>query len=145
MSLPTDLQLTYRSAGTMVADRQAVDLKVERGDLALVGGRRNLTQAVISRLLTRPGELEALGHPGYGCRLFTLIGEPNNQRTRARAELYIREALAMEPRIKEVVKIVFEPPSLRFDKRDKLESTLTILPQDDSALLTIPLTVSLEK
>ncbi len=145
MPFKTDLQLTYRAPGTMAADRQAVDLRIERGDLLLVSGRRNLVQAVINRLLTRPGELDTLGHPAYGCRIFLLIGEPNNQRTRARAELYIREALAMETRIKEVIKVAFEPPSLRFDKRDALEITVTILPQDDAELLVIPLAVNLSK
>ena len=34
-------------------------------DLATVGGRKNLTQAIIMRLLTTRGELAPLGHPLY--------------------------------------------------------------------------------
>ena len=45
------------------------------------------------------GELAQLGHPDYGSRLFTLIGELNNENNRNRAKLYVLEALAAEPRV----------------------------------------------
>ena len=69
-----------------------------------------MAQAILNRLLTRRGELTALGHPNYGSRLHMLLGEPNNARTCARAELYIRESLAAERRLAETVDITFAPP-----------------------------------
>ncbi len=103
----------------------------------MVSGRADLAQAVVNRLLTRQGELTDLGHPDYGSRLYQLIGEPNSRRTYAVAELYIREALAGEPRIQEIVAISFAPPSPRPDKRSLLEVTLVIQPVEAAESLTI--------
>ncbi|MCK6626860.1 MAG: GPW/gp25 family protein [Anaerolineae bacterium] len=135
--MTTDLFLTRRSFDLLTSDRAGVDLTTERGDIKLVKGRANLAQAVLNRLFTRRGELAGLGHPDYGSRLYQLIGEPNTRRSQAVAELYIREALAGEPRIREIVAIIFEPPSLRADKRNVMELTLAILPVDEDEPLTI--------
>lgn len=74
-------------------------------DLETLKDRDNLQQALLIRFLTRPGELSKLGHPDYGCRLYTLIGELNTEINRNRAKLFTLEALAAEPRIEEVISV----------------------------------------
>jgi phage baseplate assembly protein W len=74
-------------------------------DLATVSQVRNLKQALLLRLLTAQGALEGLGHPEYGSRLHTLIGEPNTETNRNRAKLYALEALAQEPRLGQILSI----------------------------------------
>jgi phage baseplate assembly protein W len=68
-------------------------------DLAVATGVDNLRQALIDRLLTRRGELAALGHPEYGSRLYELIGRPNSATQRNLAKLFVLEALAQELRV----------------------------------------------
>jgi len=80
-----------------------------REDMDTVSGKENLGQAVMMRLLTPRGELTALGHPSYGSRLHELIGDLNNEVRRNLTKLYILEALAMEPRIDQVVSIAVKP------------------------------------
>jgi phage baseplate assembly protein W len=140
--MATDLQLTHRLLGEQASDRMSVDLADdERGGLQLASGRANLAQSVLSRLLTRQGELAGLGHPNYGSRLYQLIGEPHTRRTQTLANLYIRESLAAEKGIQEIVAITFAPPSLRADKRNVLEVTIVIRPADTEELLTIAVTL----
>ena len=126
--LLTDLFLTQRSLSSLTSNRLAVDLHSAGGDLQLKRGRANLAQAILNRLFTRQGELRALGHPEYGSRLYQLIGEPNTRRTHALADLYIRESLAEEERIAEIVDITITPPSLRADLRNVLEMRITVRP-----------------
>lgn len=71
-------------------------------DLEMVKDLQNLQQALLLRFLTRTGELSLLGHPDYGSRLHTLIGELNNDTNRNRAKLFVLEALGAEPRVKQV-------------------------------------------
>ena len=78
-------------------------------DLRTVGGAENLQQALLLRFLTPVGELAALGHPRYGCRLHELIGELNNDTTRNRAKMFVLQALADEPRVAEVVSVSVTP------------------------------------
>lgn len=78
-------------------------------DLATVGGVDNLRQALLLRFLTPVGELAALGHPRYGCRLHELIGELNNDTTRNRAKMFVLQALADEPRVAEVLSLSVTP------------------------------------
>lgn len=141
--MSTDIFLTHRSFDEMASDRVGLDIAIERGDLKLTDGRANLAQALINRLLTRRGELAGLGHPDYGSRLYQLVGEPNSRRTQAVAELYIREALAGETRIREISAITFAPPSLRPEKRSTLEVTIAILPVDEDQLLVVTTRVPL--
>jgi phage baseplate assembly protein W len=79
-----------------------------RIDLQTVAADDNLKQALLLRFLTRRGELEPLGHPAYGSRLFDLIGERNTLANRNRAKLYVLEALAMEPRVAEVLSVAVD-------------------------------------
>ncbi len=121
-----DLMLLRRQIGRLTGDWETVDLGTDRQDLAVVQGQDNLAQSLLNRLHTRQGELAQLGHPDYGSRLYQLIGQLNNTRTRLLAELYIRECLAQEARISEVVEVVFAAPSER--ERDTLKGTITVNP-----------------
>ncbi len=71
-------------------------------DLESLTGADNLKQALLLRFLTPAGELALLGHPEYGSRLFELIGERNTETNRNRAKVFVLQALAAEPRVKEV-------------------------------------------
>ncbi len=131
-----DLFLTRRHTGQLISEREFVDIKsTTQRDLAKVAGVNNLSQAILNRLHTRQGELANLGHPDYGSRLYQLAGELNNNRTRALAELYIRECLAQEYRIEEVVEVIFAPPE-RGMNRETLKVTIAIKPVDIESLLT---------
>jgi len=141
--MTNDLQLTRRAFSQMVSDREKVDLIITaRGDLKTVKGRANLAQAILNRLFTRRGELARLGHPAYGSRLHELIGELNNVRLRGLAERYIRECLAQEPRIEDIVQLTFAPPSRGID-RSMLDVTLTVKPVGEEGLLTFTVPINL--
>jgi hypothetical protein len=115
----------------------------QQQDLNRVDGRKNLAQAIVNRFYTRRGELTKLGHPSYGSRLYLLMGEPNNIRTRKLAELYIRECLEQESRIAEIKEIRFEPPSRDLDKRNVLLTTIILQPVGESTDLNIQLAINL--
>ena len=137
----TDLKLTRRSFDLPVSNRDEVDLVATANeDVALVSGRENLAQAIMNRLFTRRGELTRLGHPDYGSRLHLLIGEVNNTRTRALAEIYVRECLAQETRIEKVTQVKLEPPS-RGQDRSTLFLTVSVKPAGTSQLLTLTIPV----
>jgi phage baseplate assembly protein W len=142
MTYFADIQLNQRQIDNTCNQRQGVDLCLARGDLILVSGKENVAQAIINRLLTRRGELAALGHPEYGSRLFTLIGEPHNARSQALAEMYIRECL--EPRIEELEQFIVRQPDRRSEQRDQLDISLQIklvanaVGQQQRLLLAIP-------
>ena len=74
-------------------------------DLQTLQDAQNLQQALLLRFLTRQGDLTQLGHPDYGSRLYTLIGELNNTTNRNRAKLFVLEALAAEPRVATVTSV----------------------------------------
>jgi phage baseplate assembly protein W len=76
--------------------------RVALKDLEMLKDLQNLQQALLLRFLTRTGDLSLLGHPDYGSRLHTLIGALNNDTNRNRAKLFVLEALAAEPRVKQV-------------------------------------------
>jgi len=96
--LLTDLRLRLHHADA----RPVYTLDTDGRDLTLIGGRDNLGQAVLMRLLTPRGELAALAHPDYGCRIWDLVGRANTATTRNLMKLHILEALAAEPRIAKV-------------------------------------------
>ena len=72
------------------------------GDLTLASGNDNAVQALSLRLRVRKGELAPLGWPDYGSRLNELIGEPDLPRTRLKAQVFAREAVEPDPRVKQV-------------------------------------------
>jgi len=107
--LGADLRLMFES-DTRYSGLGA-DLAVGRsGDIGIVEGRKNLGQAILHRLLTRKGELGDIGHPDYGSRLHELIGEPNNQTTRDLVRLYVKECMAQEIRVADVMEITVNVP-----------------------------------
>jgi phage baseplate assembly protein W len=109
-------------------------------DLGTVSGRANLGQALILRLLTPRGSLASLGHPAYGSRLVSLIGNLNNETTRNLARLYTLEALGEEPRVKKVSDLAV----LALDTSpDVLRISFSVLPVDDSDPLALSLEVQL--
>lgn len=68
------------------------------GGIAMTEGERSVRQAVLLLLTTRPGE--RVMRPDYGCDLYKLAFDPNDQTTAGLAIHYIRRALERwEPRI----------------------------------------------
>lgn len=96
-----------RNPGNDLKLRERDDLTSQHPlvDFDLCNGNNNLKQALLLRFLTSVGELAELGHPEYGSRLTELIGTLNNETTRNRAKLYTLQAIAMEPRIAEVISL----------------------------------------
>jgi phage baseplate assembly protein W len=113
------------------------------GDLALVGGRDNLAQAVVLRLLTPRGELAALGHPAYGSRLHELIGEPSSETRRNLAKVHILEALQAEPRIERVDDVAVSPVGA---ERNLVEVAVSVRPVGAAASIVVgPFTLELSR
>jgi phage baseplate assembly protein W len=100
-------------------------------------------QAILNRLHTHQGGLAELGHPDYGSRLHELVGELNNERTRRLAELYIRQCLAQEARIAEVVAVVFAPPQRTLAGRSTLVAQVSLRPVDDLTEIVLDLSLIL--
>lgn len=104
------------------------------GDLEMIGDEYNLSQAIINSLRTRRGELSDLGHPNYGSRLYELIGEPNNERTRNLARMYASECIVREPRVQEIVDITVNTPK---DDPYRIDLDIAVLPIGSSTPLNI--------
>lgn len=106
-------------------------------DLGALSETDNLIQALFLRFLTPQGELALLGHPDYGSRLGDLIGELNNETTRNRAKLFVLEAIAAEPRVKEVRSVIVTQ-----DKSDRtrmnINLSLTTIESDTPLNLVFP-------
>jgi phage baseplate assembly protein W len=82
----------------------------EQSDLGVVGGRENLAQALLLRLLTPVGSLAGLGHAGYGSRLHDLIGRRKTEALRNLCRAYVLEVVAQEPRVENTaVEVAFDP------------------------------------
>jgi len=125
--LGTDLKLQDEELGSDLAISPS-------GDLDLVSDEYNLGQAIINRLKTRRGELADLGHPNYGSRLYELVGEPNNKRTRGLARTYTAECIGQDPRVKEVLSIIVKVPK---DDPHRIDIDMTVLPIGRSTALNI--------
>jgi phage baseplate assembly protein W len=85
--------------------RIGIRSQTQNTDLQTLQDVENLQQALLMRFLTRQGELSKLGHPDYGCRLYTLIGELNTPVNRNRAKLFVLESLGAEPRVEQVISV----------------------------------------
>jgi phage baseplate assembly protein W len=109
-------------------------------DAGAIAGRANLAQALILRLLTRQGALRDLGHPDYGCRLVELIGELNNDTTRNLARLFTLQAIAQEPRVKQLLDLSVVTVA---DQPDTIRISFSVLPVDDDDPLALTLEVTL--
>jgi phage baseplate assembly protein W len=87
-----------------------MDLRREaKGDYALAVGNDNIVQALTMRLRVREGELALLGWPRFGSRLHELIGEVNNNRTRAILMAHARTALERDPRVLRITEMSATP------------------------------------
>ena len=104
------------------------------GDLATVSEAFNLGQALVNRIRTTQGELRDLGHVLYGSRLYELVGEPNNARTRELARLYTRESVARDPRVREIVSVTITVPK---DDPHRLDIAVSVLPIGVTTALNI--------
>ncbi len=99
----------------LVDEEMGVDLALSpTGDLETVAEEFNIGQAAIVRIRTRKGELLDLGHSAFGSRLYEMIGEPNNERTRELIRNIVKETLGQDPRIKEIRRVDVKPS--RFDR-----------------------------
>ncbi|MGR9045802.1 MAG: GPW/gp25 family protein [Gammaproteobacteria bacterium] len=108
-----------------------------RVDLESLTGTDNLVQALLLRFLTPVGELAVLGHPSYGTRLAELIGELNNETNRNRAKLFVLQALADEPRVRQVLSV--KVTQSRSDRtRMDIEITLMAVDSDTPLNLVFP-------
>jgi len=106
-------------------------------DLETLSGADNLCQALLLRFLTPVGELAILGHPDYGSRLFELIGERNTETNRNRAKLFVLQALAAEPRVKEVRSVRVTQNRARREQVD-IEVSLVAIDSDTPLNLVFP-------
>jgi len=148
--LLTDLRLALRNAAlrpvyAVATEGRRVSTGQDRPrtlhDIGTVGGRGNLEQAIILRLLTPRGELAALGHPHYGSRLHQVVGRLNNEGTRNLIKLFILESLQQEPRIREVVEVAATPHPVH---RNRVDVRLSVLPIGDTRTVEIgPFTIEL--
>jgi hypothetical protein len=107
-ALGRDLMAQYRVTDGRYEDLDLMTAAITVGgqavsDLVGVGAVDNATQAVIHRIKTVQGELADLGHPDYGSRHHSLIGQPNTVRNQNLIKLYILQALALEPRIDKIL------------------------------------------
>jgi phage baseplate assembly protein W len=125
--LGRDLEASYRSGDGRHEDVDlALGTRASNGalvaDAAATRGVDNAVQAVIHRIKTVHGELAGLGHPDYGSKHHTLIGQPNSVKNRNLVKLYILQALAREPRIEKILKADLVPDP----QRDRVTIALTI-------------------
>jgi phage baseplate assembly protein W len=104
------------------------------GDLEVVSEEHNLSQAIINRLRTREGELADLGHLLYGSRLYELIGQPNNERTRELARLYTRDCIAKDPRVMDIASVTVEVPKTN---PSRIDIRITVIPITETTALNI--------
>jgi len=111
-------------------------------DLETLQGLNNLKQALLLRFLTPVGEMTALGHPDYGCRLYELIGQLNNDTNRNRAKMFVLQALAAEPRVKSVLSVeVKQNPT----EPTQMDMAITLIPLDSDTILNLVFPFFLER
>jgi phage baseplate assembly protein W len=103
-------------------------------DLETLTGADNLQQALLLRFLTPMGELTELGHPDYGSRLSELIGELNNESNRNLAKMFVLQALAGEPRVKQILDLQVTQNAVR---RDQMDISVSLLPLDSDTPLDL--------
>ena len=101
------------------------DVSPRANDVGVIKEKSNLVQSLIMRLQTEQGELEGLGHPGYGSKHHRLIGEPNVESNRNLLKLYVLDCLRQEPRLEAIEKIEVKQGEGR-ENRDKVDITATV-------------------
>jgi hypothetical protein len=143
-----DLGVSGPSGDAVSTPASLVDLQAEQRpevsprarDLGVVNGRANLAQALVVRLQTERGELEQLGHPGYGSRHHELIGELNTETNRNLVKLYVLECLRQEPRLEEIVRVDVVP--LGPDRRLEVMLEIEAIARGDPTPLSLVLPFS---
>ena len=144
----TDLKLLNNLDRTKSSRDPANDLftrirvETSQTDLDIHSDVDNLVQALMLRFLTPVGEMELLGHPEYGSRLFELIGELNSETNRNRAKLFTLQALQTEPRVKEVRSV--DVTQNRADPT-RMDIRVSLLPVDSDTLLNLVFPFFLER
>lgn len=137
-----DIGLDYRRGGGVYEDaelRSSQDNAVSGlRDIRTVDRVEAITQALVTRLKTRKGELAPLGHPEYGSRHHELIGEPNVQRTRNLIKLYILQALRREPRIERVLSAEVYPDQVPPRSLVRVDLTLKLIGEQAPLNLVVP-------
>lgn len=98
----TDLRLRDYAEGLDLAPEGDIQIG---GDLALAHGNDNIVQALTLRLRVRKGELAPLGWPDFGSRLHELIGEPDLPRTHLKLQVFARQAIEADPRVRKVLSV----------------------------------------
>jgi phage baseplate assembly protein W len=134
------LDLKVRPAARASVVRRVAGTTDPAMDIAVVTGRENLAQALVLRLLTPKGALAPLGHPDYGSRLPSLIGQLNNDTTRNLARLYTIEAIGQEGRVRALHGLAVGTVA---DQPDTIRIAFSVLPIDDQAPLALTLEVTL--
>jgi hypothetical protein len=148
--LGTDLALGFvagDSGSTIAGPFSRVDLQANQNtsasprtiDLSVQSGMSNLIQSLIVRVMTERGELAPLGHPNYGSRHHSLIGEPNTEGNRNLVKLYMIECIKQEPRIAAISQITVQQGvgPVNRDKAD-VQMTLQVKGVADPLSLVIP-------
>ena len=141
-SVPLDVADSWGSLDLQVApaSRGGVVRRGAGSDVGVVSGRANLAQALVLRLLTRQGDLAALGHPDYGSRLTELIGQLNNETTRNLARLYTIQAIRQERRVRGLLDLSVQTLP---DQPQTIRIGFAVLPVDDDDPLALSLEVAL--
>lgn len=103
-------------------------------DFRLAEGRENLSQALTLRLITPQGMLSKVGHSSYGSRLYELIGELNNPTNRKLVELYTRETLVQDLRVKEIKEIKVTTSE---SARNRVDIHISLIPVETEIPLNI--------
>lgn len=123
-------------------DGLGADLTADKsGDLATVDGIDNLAQAIICRLSTTVGEMEELGHGGYGSRLSEVLGQPRNDRSISLIRRTVASSLAGERRIRELVSVTVIPDR---DDPGLVTIEITVIPASGGGTLSIRYPLNLE-
>lgn len=72
-------------------------LVIEGGDIAVVAGIPNLSQALANRIMVQKRELGF--HPQYGCYVHTILGRLNGPSAGQLAALYVKSSLLEDARV----------------------------------------------
>lgn len=106
-------------------------------DLGVFGGRENLAQALILRLLTPQGSLADLGHAKYGSQLHKLIGKRKTEALSNLCRAYVLEVVAQEPRVEDkAVSLTFDPDA---ETSSTFVFTLAVQPKSGDAAVGLSL------
>jgi len=138
-AVPLDVADSWRGLDLAVVPARR-GAQAATADLGRASDRANLAQALILRLLTLRGDLAPLGHPDFGSRLGELIGERNDETARNRARLYALQALAEEPRVREVRDLSVVTTAAA---PDAIQISFSVLPLGDDEPLALALEVGL--